>query len=106
MDIREKLKLLLGLKKLPEGEDMDGFSDEQLAEAAEKVQHVFTAARDEKDVETAEEALEIARTVKAEITRRAEAAAEVEAKLAAMSKEFETPETTDTDPDDANTGDK
>lgn len=113
MDIREKLKLLLGLKKLPEGEDFEGFTDEQLTEAAEKSKHVFAAAKEEKDLETAEEAFAISQAVNEELSKRELAAKEIEERFATLEQQLDPQATDNPDPagdgsgdGDGNTGDE
>lgn len=90
MDIREKLKVLLGLKKLPEGESFEGFSTEQLKEADAKAREVFSSARENKDLPTAEDALETVRAITAEVEKRTQEEAEMASKFEAMEAELST----------------
>jgi outer membrane biosynthesis protein TonB len=98
VDIRETIKTLLGLKKLPEGEGLQGFTDEQLADAASKAREVFATAKTDKDVETATSAHSVVMAVTAEVGSRAEAAAKVESDLAALEAELPV-EVSDPEPD-------
>lgn len=106
MDIREKLKLLLGLKKLPEfstdKRPLQGFTDEQLEEADQKSKAVFTAAKEDKDIDTAEEAFAISQAIKEEVELRTQERKDLDERFAALEEQLD-PEAVvvETDPADA-----
>lgn len=107
-EIREAIKELLGLKDLPEGEDLSGFSEEQLEQAAEKAMESFRQAKDDKDLQAATEAHAVAKAIQAEGARRDEEAAQIEEKFAELESDLEVEDEADAeagDGDDDGKGD-
>lgn len=105
MDIRARIAALLGLDSAPEGEDLTGFSADQLDKAEKTAQKQFAAARKDRDVEAATAAVEEIEAVGAEKTKRAELSAKVDEELAALEArttpvaEDPTPDPTPADPE-------
>lgn len=111
-EILEHLKTLLGLKELPDGKELSGFSEEQLADAVTKAKEAFDSAKESSDLAGATLARDVIKAVKAEMSQREEAAAAVEKELADLEAEIaaetetqdeeseETDEADDTDADE------
>lgn len=76
MDIRKIIQNLLGIedKDMPEGENLEGFSDEQIEQARSLSSDAFTAAKEARDLGAAREATQTVEALATEQTVRADAA--------------------------------
>lgn len=88
-ELREIIKGLLGLKKLPDGEGLEGFTDEQLKEAETLARTSFAEARESKDAAAATAAHSVITTVTADLAARADAAAALDEELNKLAAEIE-----------------
>lgn len=85
MDIRKLVKDLLDLAALPKGEGLAGFTEDQLKQARDTAREIASYAKDARNVDDLRNAVEAFEAISTELTARAEAAAELEADLEALS---------------------
>lgn len=104
MDLREQFAKLLGLKKAPDGEGLEGFSDEQLDQAKAASFDSFSEAKEANDADAAKAAHAVFMAAKNEIAARAEAAASTAAEMAALEADFAAEAEASTDGDGADDG--
>lgn len=116
--IRQHIQAVLGIKDkdMPEGKELEGFSDEQLREAATKAREKFAEARNS-DMTPAEklpictEASNVALAAESTLAKRVEDAEKAEADLAALDAQIngrtdpEAPEGDEGDGNDDDAGD-
>lgn len=104
--IREAIKKLLDLKDLPDGEELSGFSAEQLAEAADKAKEAFAEAKESRDLSAATEARDVFKAIEVENATRENAQAVLDTELAKLESDLEVKDEADEEEEEEKVEDK